>query len=439
MNGNTKRYLFIGEFDSILIGFFSKRGEVVWVNSFNEALNQTGSFTLIIVDPNTLNAKLLRGLQNHYPNTPILSNSNEKTDGLPTHVRVVNFEDIFDQQIKKEEKLARTELMVEELRKVHSEAKKVLILLHDQPDPDSMASALALRTLLKRNRQTAEIAHMGNSISRPENITMAELLDITMLEIKPENLKEYDSISMIDVQPPFFGDLIKDVDSVIDHHPHCSNYNAKFSHITPVDGATSTIMTNYLRAAQVEITERLSTALLYGIKSDTVILNRDANPEDIEAFTFLYPLANLGLLRRIEREDMPSPEIKCFGRALANHWIEKNIFFANLGRIKHEYLIPKMADFGIQVQAMEWCVVFGIVSDTYLVISIRNVGYVRSAGKLIRDLFGDIGSAGGHRSAAKAVIPLSKVRKTLGKDTQDKIKKWLTKTISKAVEEKNGS
>jgi nanoRNase/pAp phosphatase (c-di-AMP/oligoRNAs hydrolase) len=64
------------------------------------------------------------------------------------------------------------------------------------------------------------------------------------------------------------------------------------------------------------------------------------------------------------------------------------------------------------------------------------VGYVKSAGRLVRDLFKDIGSAGGHRSAAKAVIPLSKVRKTIGKGSQDKIKKWLTDIFSKAVTEK---
>ena len=439
MDDSFRRYLFVGEFDSILIGFFSKRGEVIWVSSLEEALNQTGSFTIIVVDSNIFKPKLLKNLSTHYPQTPILVSNGDKDVEPPGYVRFVKFEEIFDLQIMKEEKLARTELWVEELRKVHNDAKKMLILLHDHPDPDSIASALALRTLLKRNRQTAYIGHMGDKISRPENVAMIELLDIALQEIKPENLKEYDSISMVDVQPPFFGNLIQDVDSVIDHHPQVANYNSKFIQVSPIEGATSTIMTSYLRAAQVEISERLSTALLYGIKSDTVVLNRDANPDDIEAFTFLYPHANLGLLRRIERAEIPSTEIKCFGQALADHWIKDNIFFVNIGRVKREYLIPKMADFGVQVQGMGWSVAFGIVANTYLVISVRNVGYVKSAGRLIRDLFKDIGSAGGHRSAAKAVISLSKVRKILGRGSQDKIKGWLTKIITKAVSEKNGN
>ena len=445
MNEDLKRYLFVGEFDSILTGFFSRRGEVVWVSSFSQALNlnQTEGFTLIVIDSNILDPELPDELFARYPRTPVLISGSDKKINPHSQVRFVNLEDIFDRQIEKEEKLASTELKVERLRDVHREAKKVLILLHDQPDPDSIASALALRTLLKRNRQTAIIAYMGEKISRPENVSMVELLDIPLHEVEARDLQNYDSIAMVDVQPPFFGDLIKDVvdkvDSVIDHHPLIANYDAEFTHVSSVEGATSTIMTSYLRAAQVEISERLSTALLYGIKSDTLTLNRDANADDIDSFTFLYPHANLALLRKIERNELPQSQLERFGSALANHWVEDDIFFVNLGRIKYEYLIPRMADFGIQVQEVQWSVAFGIISNTHLVISIRNVGYVKSAGRLAHKLFKGIGSAGGHRSAAKAVISLWKIRKILGGSSQNQIKKWLTETISHAIKEEGNN
>lgn len=439
MNDNLKRYMFIGEFDPTLTGFFSRRGEVIWLSSFKQALSQTGEFTLIIVDAKIIDGELPIELLSLYSHTPILISGSDKKINPPSQVRFVNLEEIFDHQIEKEEKLARTELKVEELRKVHSDAKNVLILLHDQPDPDAIASALALSTLLKRNRQTAIIAYMGEKISRPENVTMVKLLDVTLHEIKPEDLQNYDSIAMVDVQPPFFGDLIINVDSVIDHHPRGPSYNAKFTHVSSVEGATSTILTSYLRAAQVEISERLATALLYGIKSDTLTLNRDANADDIDSFTFLYPLANLTLLRKIEMNELPPSELQCFGRALVNHWIEDDICFINLGRVEEEYLIPRMADFAIQIEGVQWSVVFGILSGTHLVISIRNVGYVKSAGRLVRVLFKDIGSAGGHRSAAKAVISLKQIRKVLGKSSQSAIKKWITETMSQAVKEENNN
>ena len=107
-------------------GFFSKRGEVIWVSSLDEALNQTGNFTLIIVDSNIFKRKLSKNLRTHYPQTPILVSNGDKHTDPPPYVRFVKFEEIIDSQIMKEEKLARTELKVEELRKVHENPRNFL-------------------------------------------------------------------------------------------------------------------------------------------------------------------------------------------------------------------------------------------------------------------------------------------------------------------------
>ncbi len=435
MQDELRRYLFIGDFDSLLHGLFSKRGEVIWVSSLEEALNQTGNFTMIIIEKNCFSNEATKEINVHYPNTPMIVSDVDRPSEPPPSVRFVRFNELLASQIAREEKFARTETRVEELRKVHNGAKKMLILLHYNPDPDAIASALALRTLLKRNRQTAIIGHLGEKVSRPENVAMIEQLEIDLEELNNSDLKDFDSIALVDVQPSYFGNILPDVDSVIDHHPQVGSYKAKFSEIRSEEGATSTILTSFLRAAQVEISERLATSLLYGIKTDTVSLNRDANPDDVDAFTFLYPHANLGLLRRIERAEIPPSELKCFGKALADHWISDGIFFVNLGRVKREYLIPKMADFGIQVKGVGWSIAFGIIGNSYLVISVRNIGFKKSAGRIVRDLFGEIGSAGGHRSAAKAVISLRKIRNVLGAASQDRICRWLTKQFVKAIAE----
>jgi nanoRNase/pAp phosphatase (c-di-AMP/oligoRNAs hydrolase) len=427
--------LFIGDFDSLLHGLFSKRGEVIWVSSLEEALNQTGNFTMIMIQKDCFSNDVSKVINVHYPNTPMIVSDIDKPSEPPPWVRFVKFNEILSGQIAREERFAKTELRVEELRRVHNGAKKMLILLHYNPDPDAIASALALRTLLKRNRQTAIIGHLGEKVSRPENVAMIEQLEIDLEELNNSDIKDFDSIALVDVQPPYFGNILPEVDSVIDHHPQVGSYKSTFLEIRSEEGATSTIMTSFLRAAQVEISERIATSLLYGIKTDTVSLNRDANPDDIDAFTFLYPLANLSLLRRIERAEIPPSELKCFGQALANHWISDGIFFVNLGRIEREYLIPKMADFGIQVKGIGWSIAFGIIANSYLVISVRNVGFKKSAGRIVRDLFGEIGSAGGHRSAAKAVISLRKIRNALGEGSQERIKKWLTKEFVKSIAE----
>ena len=105
---------------------------------------------------------------------------------------------------------------------------------------------------------------------------------------------------MVDVQPHYFGGLIDRVDLVIDHHPEQPGYTAVFKDIRADYGSTSTILTEHLRAVDVNISERTATAMLYAIKSDTLFFNRQTNRVDLEAFSYLYPLADAALIRKME-------------------------------------------------------------------------------------------------------------------------------------------
>ena len=105
---------------------------------------------------------------------------------------------------------------------------------------------------------------------------------------------------MVDVQPHYFGGLIDRVDLVIDHHPEQPGYTAVFKDIRADYGSTCTILTEHLRAVDVNISERTATAMLYAIKSDTLFFNRQTNRVDLEAFSYLYPLADAALIRKME-------------------------------------------------------------------------------------------------------------------------------------------
>ena len=70
----------------------------------------------------------------------------------------------------------------EGVRRHLAPADRVLIMMQDDPDPDAIASALALRVLLGRGRTGATIATFGE-IRRPENRAMARILDIDVEEI----------------------------------------------------------------------------------------------------------------------------------------------------------------------------------------------------------------------------------------------------------------
>ena len=425
--------MFIGEFDILLMSLFKNRGQVIQLNSPDDALNQKGSFTLIVVHNELSSSDVLSSLSSSYPDSPIVVSANGEREKDYDSARYVKFEEVVDSQISFEEKLARADISVRQIREVHRDAKRLLILVHNQPDPDAIASALALRTLLRRNRKTTTIGYLGEKISRPENVAMVELMDIDLQMISHEDIKNFDSIALVDVQPSYFGGEVTGIDSVIDHHPTTPECDAKFTEISSEEGATATIMTRFLRAAQVEISAKLSTALLYGIKTDTMILNRGADLDDLEAFTYLYSQADLSLLRKIESKNLYSEEIKHYGEALSKHWISDGIIFMNLGRIEKEHLISQVADMGMRVGGVQWSVAFGIISGSHLVMSVRNSGSVKSAGRLLFELFDEIGSAGGHRSYAKAVIPMNEVKDLIGKTSRKNVEQWIDRVFRTAT------
>jgi nanoRNase/pAp phosphatase (c-di-AMP/oligoRNAs hydrolase) len=294
----------------------------------------------------------------------------------------------------------------ERLRRHFASAERVLIMMQDDPDPDAIGSALALRALLGRTKAAAPIATFG-TITRPENRAMLRILEIDVEQIKPRAIGEYDRVAMVDCQPSFFEESFGEVDLVIDHHPEETPARARLKDIRPAYGATSTILTEYLRAVDVRITQRLATALLYGIKADTLQLERGATRADMEAFTFLHAHANHSALRRIERPDLPNAALDVLATGIARRRVVAGVVFVHLGPVGYPELVAQFADLFLQVEGVEWSVVSGVV-DADVHVSVRNVGYVRAAGEVVRQAFGALGSAGGHRSMAKAVIPVRK-------------------------------
>ena len=305
-----------------------------------------------------------------------------------------------------------TRLKVQQYQRFFSDADRVLILLHNDPDPDALASGLALRNVLRRTKQTAIIAAI-ESVTRPENLRMVNLLDLHVDLITPEQVAEYDRVAMVDVQPHYFGGRIDRVDLVIDHHPEQPGYSAVFKDIRSDYGSTSTILTEHLRAVDANISERTATALLYAIKSDTLFFNRQANRVDIQAFSYLYPLADAALIRKMEGAEITMERLEYVLKAKQHGRMAEQVFCAFLGNSAREDFIPYVADFYLQLENVKWTIVSGIVDDS-LIISVRNLGYSRNAGEFVRKYFADIGSAGGHRAMAKAVVPLHAFRDKFG-------------------------
>jgi nanoRNase/pAp phosphatase (c-di-AMP/oligoRNAs hydrolase) len=160
--------------------------------------------------------------------------------------------------------------------------------------------------------------------------------------------------------------------------------------------------------------------MLYAIKSDTLFFNRQTNRVDLEAFSYLYPLSDAAMIRKMEGAEITSERLDYVMKAHRDGTLRDQVFCACLGQTPREDFIPYVADFFLQLEDVKWTIIAGIVNDS-IVISVRNLGYSKNAGELVRRLFAGIGSAGGHRAMAKAVVPMAAFRQKFGDLSSDAI------------------
>src|SRR5438876_3755216 len=351
-------------------------------------------------------------------------------------VSYLSMSELFGGPLLTEFSRSLTRARVQQYQRYFNDADRILIMLHNDPDPDAMASGLALRNILRRTKATAIIGAI-QGVTRPENLRMVNLLDIHVEAVTPDSLREVDRIAMVDVQPNYFGGLIDRVDLVIDHHPEQPGYTAVFKDVRADYGSTCTILTEHLRAVDVNISERTATAMLYAIKSDTLFFSRHTNRVDLEAFSYLYPLADAALIRKMEGAEITLERLEYVLRAHRGGSLSDQVFCAFLGPTSREDFIPYVADFFLQVEDVKWTVVAGIVNDT-MVMSVRNLGYMKNAGEFVRRVFSDVGSAGGHRAMAKAVVPMRSFRDKFGDLNADAVTERLHELVETFLHEKDG-
>jgi nanoRNase/pAp phosphatase (c-di-AMP/oligoRNAs hydrolase) len=384
-------------------------GKVTDVAFLREAL-RGGRGPVVVAAPAGRLGRVAAAVRDVLPDAPILV---LRDDDRPlSGATVVPLSAFGERIIQPAVDRAAQRVRADRLRAHFYDAERVLILMQDDPDPDAIASALALKTLLGRTRTSAPMCTFG-TITRPENVAMCKILEIEVEAINAADLAQFDRVAMVDVQPSFLEERFDEVDLVIDHHPVEQPIRARIKDVRPSYGATSTILVEYLRAADVKITQRLATALLYGIKSDTLGLERGGTRADLEAFSYLYLLANHNALRRIERPELSEEALDVLAQGLAKRRVLQGVFFSHLGRVATVDLIPQFADFGLQAEGVQWSVVSGVVGDE-VHISVRNVGYVKSAGDVTRAAFGDLGVGGGHRTMAKAIFPVRQLVRAKG-------------------------
>ncbi len=302
---------------------------------------------------------------------------------------------------------------------------QVLILM--AADPDAIASAMAVKRLLWRKVAGITISHI-NVIQRPDNLTMIRLLGVPLVHLDTLEPARFQRKVLLDSQPSHskvFKRFTYDV--IIDHHPG-SRPQGGHVDIRPDYGATASIMTEYLRAAKIKPSAKLATALFHAIKTDTRNFERETKIEDVIAFQYLFRYANIPLARRIEQADLQMGFLTFFRKAIQTRRVRKGKIFAHLGLVPSPDVCVLIADFFMRVETVNWSIVSGIYDDQ-LVVILRNDGIRKDAGNLARSSFAEFGSAGGHKTMARAELALSTVGEAVDCSDGRRLTEWLVNRI----------
>lgn len=318
----------------------------------------------------------------------------------------------------------RTKTKLEQIKEVFKDHKTMLIAIQDNPDPDAIASAVALRKLANTlSNIQCSIAH-GGTVGRAENRALVRYLGLNLRPIDQLDMAQFELFAMVDTQPGTGNNSLPseiEPDIVIDHHTcrqrtrHC-----RFTDIRNKYGAAATILYEYLTAADIQIEVPLATSLLYAIRSDTQDLGRDTTRADTEVFVELYPLANKRMLSQIQRGTVQRDYYQMLADALKNAFVIDNAIVTNLGSIGNPDMIAEVADMLLRDEMTNWVMVYGYFQQKML-ISLRTYEEEARADQVIHHIVARKGSGGGHPSYAGGQIPFP--------DSTQKSKRKLEKTI----------
>ncbi len=295
-------------------------------------------------------------------------------------------------------------------------------------DPDAIASALALKRLFWRKVKKTLICRV-NAIKRSDNLAMLRDLKITLPYITKVDTSAVTKWAMVDAQPHHHKSLNhSDFSIIIDHHSPDPLLKVPFKDIREEYGAVSSIMTEYLKAAGITPSIKLATALFYGIKTDTDNFTRTSTCADVKSFRYLYPYVNINIIKKIESSEINKKNLAAFRKAFEELQFIDDTAYIHMGVVTDTDALVILADFFLKMAEATWCIVSGIYGKK-LIIIIRNAGFRLDAGKLAKRLFGELGSAGGHKSAARAEIPISAL--TDETENLSKISEYVTDKIKK--------
>jgi nanoRNase/pAp phosphatase (c-di-AMP/oligoRNAs hydrolase) len=296
------------------------------------------------------------------------------------------------------------------LHELLAEGSEVNIVCHNNPDPDSLASALALGQIAADAGIDEQRLLYSGDVSHQQNRAFINLLDMDLQLFEPATVQNRPADSLlafVDHAVPGVNNQVSEgtpVDIVIDHHP-ADEIDARFVDHREDMGAASTILTEYIRALNIGLDAALATALLFGIRRETLDFLRGVTREEYDAAGYLHDYADQDLLRQLSAPSATGRTLDAVATAIGNRMRKRAVLISHVGWTTERDALSQAADYLVALEGVETVIVFGIV-DNAIHLSARSPDPRVHAGAILEEAFGDDGSVGGQYDVASGEIPL---------------------------------
>ncbi len=286
--------------------------------------------------------------------------------------------------------------------------ERLLIVLTGYPDPDNIASGLALQYLAKEHGVESRLLSF-HEVSHQENQALVTKLEVDLWLYDPrDDLDPYSLYAFVDsarVECPIQDELAdKHFLAFIDHHKRQLEIPAEFVDIREEAGSTAGIFAEYLHDAHPDGLDpadpehvKLATALMHGIRSDTRLL-LEASQSDFLGGAYLLPAVDQALLRKISAQSLSPAVMDMIQAALERRRIYDNFLVSDVGFVRKEHRdgIPQAADFLLTRAGIDTVLVFGIVDAKTVEGSLRTRSDTINPDAFLKRAFGLDEERGSH-------------------------------------------
>lgn len=284
--------------------------------------------------------------------------------------------------------------------------KRVYIQTHNFPDPDAISSVYGLQRLFEYFGIESILCYDGK-IDKLSSRKLTEIIGMEIFSYEQvlEEMKEEDYIICVDSQKGAgnITDFIGDEVACIDHHPIFVKTEYHYQDIR-LTGSCATLIAEYFKKLDVPMDEKTASALLYGLRMDTLQFSRGLTELDVEMFGYLYKRANEDLLDRLIRNNMEFDDLKAYGAAIENILLYGRVGFAMIPFDCPDALIGIVSDFILDLDNVDVAIIYAKREDG-IKFSVRSEVPEVHAGELTSKAMKQFQSnGGGHACMAGGLI-----------------------------------